>query len=110
MSDQQHKATIEELETEVSHAVAKMKAGVLSLVFGLFAGIGLFAMTAALLIENGPNTGLHLKLLGNYFPGYAVTWKGAMIGFFWAFIVGAAIGYMIGLLYNRIVGIHLNQR
>jgi uncharacterized membrane protein len=97
-------------DREVRRAVARLKAGILGLVFGLIFGIGLFAMTAILLIESGPNMGYHLGLLGNYFIGYTVTWKGAFIGFFWAFAVGVVIGWSIGIIYNRIVTIRSNGR
>ena len=99
-----------DVDREVMHAIAHLKAGILGLVFGLIFGVGLFAMTAILLIENGPNTGYHLSLLSNYFIGYTVSWKGACIGFFWAFAVGALIGWSIGIIYNRIVTIRTNSR
>lgn len=94
-----------EFRREVSLAVARLKAGVLALVFGLIAGVGLFVMTAVLVLDGGPNAGAHLGLLGQYFIGYTVTWKGAAIGFVWGFIAGGAVGWSIGTLYNRIVGI-----
>jgi hypothetical protein len=97
-------------EREARRAVARLKAGILGLVFGLIFGVGLFAMTAILLIESGPNTGLHLRLLGHYFIGYSVTWKGAFIGFLWAFALGGLIGSSVGIIYNRIVGIRTNGR
>lgn len=97
-------------DREVLRAIARLKAGILGLVFGLIFGVGLFAMTAILLIENGPNTGFHLNLLGNYFLGYSVTWKGAFIGFLWAFSLGAVVGSSIGVIYNRIAGIRTNAR
>ena len=106
----EHTTTIEAYDREVKRAVARLKAGILGLVFGLIFGIGLFAMTAILLIENGPNTGYHLSLLGNYFIGYTVTWKGAFIGFLWAFALGAIIGWSIGMIYNRLVSIRKNNR
>ena len=95
------------LQNRINQAAARLKAGVLALVFGLIFGVGLFAMTAILLIEQGPNTGAHLQLLGNYFWGYTVTWSGACIGFVWAFITGALVGGTVGIVYNRIVGIRL---
>ena len=95
---------------DVKRAIARFKAGILGLVFGLIFGVGLFAMTAILLIENGPNPGYHLGLLGHYFIGYTVTWKGAFIGFLWAFAIGAIIGWSIGIIYNRIVAIRTNGR
>ncbi len=96
------------LQDRVDQAVARLKAGILALVFGLICGVGLFAMTAILLIEQGPNTGAHLQLLGNYFLGYTVTWTGAFIGFVWAFLTGALVGWSIGIVYNRVVGIRMN--
>lgn len=93
------------MQKTVNRAVARLKAGVLALIFGLIAGTGLFAMTAILVVEKGPNTGAHLKLLGHYFPGYTVTWPGAFIGFVWAFVLGSIVGWLIGILYNRVVGI-----
>jgi len=110
MSNKKEQTTRESHDREVRRAVARLKAGILGLVFGLILGLGLFAMTAILLIENGPNTGYHLRLLGNYFIGYSVTWKGAFIGFLWAFAVGAIIGWSIGIIYNRIVAIRTNGR
>ena len=91
-----------DLNRDITLAVARIKAGILGLVFGLIFGVGLFAMTAILLIENGPNTGYHLSLLGHYFIGYTVTWKGAFIGFLWAFALGSLIGWSIGMIYNRV--------
>jgi len=108
MSNKKKQTTREYHDREVRRAVVRLKAGILGLVFGLIFGVGLFAMTAILLIENGPNTGYHLRLLGNYFIGYAVTWKGAFIGFLWAFAVGVIIGWSIGIIYNRIVAIRAN--
>ena len=104
MSNQKEHTIRTDLESEIMRAVARLKAGILGLVFGLIFGFGLFAMTAILLIESGPNTGMHLRLLGNYFIGYTVTWKGAFIGFLWAFALGVMIGWSIGFIYNRIVG------
>ena len=93
----------EKLDLEIMRAVSRLKAGALALVLGLISGVGLFAMTAVLLIENGPNTGMHLRLLNHFFWGYTVTWKGAFVGFLWAFATGAFIGWLIASVYNTIV-------
>ena len=110
MSNRKEQSTREFHDYQVKRAVAHLKAGILGIVFGLIFGVGLFAMTALLLIENGPNTGMHLRLLGNYFIGYTITWKGAFIGFLWAFAVGMIIGWSIGIIYNRIVSIRSNNQ
>ncbi|HWP48946.1 MAG TPA: hypothetical protein VNM22_17455 [Candidatus Limnocylindrales bacterium] len=90
---------------EVSRAIVKIQAGVLAFVCAMIGGIGLFVMTAWLLIKGGPRVGQHLQLLGQYFPGYSVTWKGSLIGFFYGAILGGVVGWTIGKIYNKIVGI-----
>ncbi len=87
----------------VIQAIARIKACILGLVLGAIFSVGLFAMTAILLIENGPKTGYHLSLLSNYFIGYSVTWKGACIGALWAFALGFLMGWSIGTIYNAMV-------
>lgn len=92
-------------EEQVSHDVLRLQAGVVALVFGLLGGVGVFVMTVWLLIKGGPNVGDHLRLLGQYFIGYTVTYKGAVVGFFYGTLVGGAIGWTIGFIYNRIARI-----
>lgn len=90
---------------EVSRAVARIKAGILAILFALLGGGGLFLMTIWLVIKGGPLVGEHLQLLRHYFPGYHVTYGGAFVGLFYGALVGGAVGWTIGIVYNRIVGI-----
>ena len=87
----------------VSRAVARIQTSVLTVVFALLSGLTLFLMTAWLIIKDGPRVGMHLQLLGNYFPGYSVTWMGSVIGFVYAAIVGGLVGWLIGSVYNAVV-------
>jgi hypothetical protein len=89
---------------QFSHVVAKIQSGVLALVCALIGGLGLFGMTVWLLIKDGPNVGLHLNLLGHYFLGYSVTWKGSLIGLLYGILIGGVAGYAIGRVYNGVVG------
>ena len=66
-------------------------------------GLGLFLATNVLVLKGGPNPGPHLSLLKVYFPGYRVTFLGSLIGFVYAFVVGYALGRLIGAFYNRLV-------
>ncbi len=50
---------------EVNRAIAKIQTGVLTVVFALICGLGLFAMTAWLIMKAGVNVGAHLRLLGH---------------------------------------------
>ncbi len=90
---------------EVTRAVARMHAGVLALVCGVLGGLGLFTMTVWLLIKGGPNVGAHLGLLGQYFYGYSVTWTGSLVGLMYGTLAGAAVGWLIGAIYNLIAGL-----
>ncbi|MFN0150456.1 MAG: hypothetical protein ACKVU1_07065 [bacterium] len=92
-------------EEALMRAVARLNAGTLGVVAGAIAGGILFLATIVLVLKGGPNPGPHLALLGQYFIGYSVTVKGAFIGLFYAAILGYAVGYTIGKIYNKIVSL-----
>ncbi len=94
---------------ELSRAVIRIQAGALAVVCGLIGGIGLFGMTVWLLIKGGESVGMHLQLLGNYFIGYSVTWKGSLIGFFYGALFGGLVGWIIGKIYNGVAGFRQKQ-
>lgn len=77
----------------------------MALLFGSLCGIGLFVMTAWLLIKGGPRVGLHLDLLHHYLIGYSVTWPGAFVGLVEGGLLGAGLGWIICMIYNRIVAL-----
>ncbi len=86
----------------IRHAVARLRASVMATVFGLVGGSSLMLATLWLVIRGGSNVGEHLGLLNNYFPGYSVTWGGALLGFFYGALVGAVCGWSLAWIYNRI--------
>lgn len=69
---------------------------------GLISGMGLFAATMLLLIKGGSDVGAHLSLLGSLLPGYRVSVGGAFIGFAYLFVIGYAVGRVIGSVYNKL--------
>ena len=89
--------------SEVKQAVVRLQTGVLTIVCALLGGVGLFVMTAWLLIKGGPQVGVHLQLLGHYFIGYSVTWKGSLVGLCYGALVGGVVGWAISTIYNGIV-------
>jgi hypothetical protein len=96
-------AEIEARERElVRAAIVRLRARVMAVVFGWVGGCALFVATAWLLVRGGENVGQHLSLLHNYFPGYSVTWPGALLGFLYGAAVGALLGWTIAAIYNRI--------
>ncbi len=85
------------------YKILKIRAAILALVMALLGGTTLFVMTAWLLIKGGPFPGYHLRLLGEFFIGYSVTWPGCFVGFFYGALVGGIGGWTIGLIYNQVV-------
>ena len=90
-------------EQELRLAVARLNERAWGITGGLLLGLGLFLATLILVIKGGPNPGPHLSLLKVYFPGYRVTLLGSFIGFIYAFVLGYALGRLIGAVYNRLV-------
>lgn len=86
----------------IETAVARLRAGILAIVFAMVGGTGLFVATAWLLIKGGENVGATLGLLGNYLPGYAVTWPGAVVGLLYGAAIGGAAGWSLARVYNRL--------
>jgi protoporphyrinogen oxidase len=70
---------------------------------GVVAGVSLFAATAILLLRGGPVVGPTLALLGQYLLGYAVTWRGAFVGFTEVLLLGFAGGSSAAWLRNRVL-------
>lgn len=80
----------------------RLNAGAWGIAVGLVFGMGLFLATMVLLMKGGLQVGAHLGLLGKLLPGYSVTVGGAFIGFGYAFVIGYAIGRIIGSVYNAL--------
>lgn len=92
-------------DRELSRMVVKIQAGILALVCAVLGGLGLFLMTAWLVIKGGPRVGQHLSLLGQYLIGYSVTWTGSVVGLLYGALIGAVVGLLIATIYNRIATI-----
>lgn len=76
---------------------------------GTMLGFVVFLATAGLLLKGGEDAGATLALLGNYFPGYNVTWAGSLVGALWGSIFGYIIGFVIAVGINVTVSIHLGK-
>jgi hypothetical protein len=66
---------------------------------GTVFGLGILLLTAADLLRP-PGRGPNLALLGQFFPGYAVSPVGAFVGFGWAFAAGFCAGWFLALIRN----------
>jgi len=85
---------------ELQTTLLRLNARAWGIAVGLLFGLGLFLATAFLVFRGGPLVGPHLSLLGVFLPGYRVSMGGAFIGFAYAFVIGYALGRLIGLVYN----------
>jgi hypothetical protein len=86
--------------------IHRMSALVNGIVYGLICGVVLFLMTAVLLVKGGPVVGPHLHLLGQYLPGYEVSWAGSFLGLLYGLFLGFIFGFAASWLYNLISRLH----
>ncbi len=93
-----------ELEQVILTRLVRLNAKIQGVVTGLIAGVTLFAATNWLVLKGGEHVGPHLRLLGQFFIGYRVTFLGSFIGFAYAFACGFIVGYSVAWIYNWIAG------
>lgn len=91
-----------EREAELDKHV-RLNARSWSLALGSLLGVGLFAVTAALLLRGGERPGDLLEHIDTFFPGYAISWSGSLVGAAWGFATGWLAGQLLALVYNRAV-------
>jgi hypothetical protein len=72
---------------------------------GTVTGFGIFALTAIDLVRGIPWRGL--RLLNEYFVGYHLTWKGALIGLLWGFAAGFCAGWFVAFTRNLSLAISI---
>ena len=84
----------------VRRAMLRLNSKAWGIATGLLAGLSLFGATLFLVLKGGEHVGQHLGLLSVYFPGYRVTVGGAFLGFVYMFVIGYALGRLIGFVYN----------
>jgi len=81
---------------ELMRATLRFNTLIFGVILGLFAGIALLVL--ALVASGDAGFGrLAVFLIGIFLPGYVPDWQGALIGFAWGFVLGAALG---GVIYR----------
>jgi hypothetical protein len=73
---------------------------------GAAAAIAIIAITAVHMLKN-PAPSLDLDLLAQYFPGYSISWPGALIGGAWAFASGFCAGWFTAFVRNLVLAVSL---
>src|SRR5512135_2067328 len=87
-------------EQEVLTRLAHLNATIEGTVAGVVLGGIIFLATNFLVLKGGPVVGPHLALLGEFLPGYEVSFLGSLLGLAYGFAIGFLIGYVLALLYN----------
>ena len=88
----------EALPADLALAFRPLHKRAFGMAVGLTAGACVFLATAyTLLVPGHPG---FLGLLGNYFPGYSVTWTGAFVGFLWASFAFFVAGWFSAFCRN----------
>ena len=94
---------VDETDQILERAVIRLNANILGIVLGILGGLGIFIATNFLVLKGGEVVGPHLKLLGNFFPFYTVTFTGSLLGFVYGVICGYVAGFVIASIYNLVV-------
>lgn len=92
-------AADEGIPQPLASVLAPIHRRALGVAVGLVCGLGVFLLTVDDLLRR-PEPSLNLGLLGQYFPGYAVSWTGAFAGLAWAFAVGYCAGWLLAFIRN----------
>jgi hypothetical protein len=87
----------------IRRAFARYDPVALGVALGTTAGLGLFLLTAFLLLVAREPAGSDIALLGSYLLGFEVTWRGALLGLVEAGAAGFAVGYGLARLINAVV-------
>ena len=94
-----------ELEELLQGAFARYDPLALGISLGVVMGLGMFLVTAALLLQGGEPLGPNLSLLGAYFLGFEVSWRGALLGTLEAMIGGFFLGALMAGSINLLVSV-----
>ena len=73
---------------------------------GVAAAVVTFLATAIYIVRD-PHPGFELDLLSEYFSGYSVSWRGAIVGAAWAGFVGFVMGWFLAFSRNLLLAAQL---
>ena len=90
----------------MARAFAPMHKRALGLAVGVTAACLVVAVTAITVVIR-PDQPSPLQLLSQYFYGYTVSWRGAAIGAWWAFVAGFVAGWFAAFVRNLSLGLWL---
>lgn len=95
------RAELDELPEDIALAFAPMHKAAFGTAVGFSLGALVFVVTAYATLRGGAPDVLYL--LANYFPGYTVSWLGAVIGFVWALFAFFVAGWFTAFARNFVL-------
>ena len=87
------------LAPALKYAFSPVHKAALGIAFGLTCSIATALATIVQLLIS-PDDAMPLALLSQFFYQYQVSWSGAVVGAFWAFIVGFVAGWFLAFMKN----------
>ena len=90
----------------LAFAFAPIHKAALGVAVGLVCGAFLFALTVFHLLLQ-PQEGPNVSLLAQYFYGYGISWRGAIVGLGWGAATGFVLGWFMAFARNLVVSIIL---
>ena len=96
-----------DLAPSLLQAFAPLHRVAMGVACGVAMGGAIFVMTVVLLLKGGEVVGPNLRLLGQFFFGYEVSWTGAFMGFLWGMVSGFVLGWGFALTRNLVFWIWL---
>ena len=101
MSNLEDNSAVEQLPDELALAFRPLHKRAFGLAVGTTLGAVVFLATAYTLIVPG-SSGL-LPLLASYFPGYTVSWTGALVGGAWTAFAFFVAGWFTAFCRNFVI-------
>lgn len=94
------------VQQELRMAFARLHKMAFGIAVGAVVGLSIGLVTVAGVFL-GPDETAELALLSQFFAGYEVSWRGALIGALWGVGVGAVAGWFIAFAHNFVLAVWL---
>ncbi len=89
---------------------AKLDKTALGVAVGVVLGTLILLATIVLVARGDDPRGPHLSLIGQYFIGFSVTWKGSVVGFAYGSCLGFLLGWSVALFRNGFLGFYVHAK
>jgi hypothetical protein len=89
----------DQLTHMLESAFAPLHKRALGIATGLTAGLAVLLVTSFHVLAR-PENGPPIQLLSQYLYGYEVSWRGALVGLWWGFVVGFVAGWFLAFVRN----------